>query len=217
MRFGINWPGIISDEAMESVFSRKADIEQKLSGEQNKLALLRESLAKADTLTNNMVTILNHFDERLHKLEDTILPVHRKTKDLQRLQDNIDKTTVAFDHVISYHHVARDVEPVLRQGPSRQVDRYLEFMDRLSQAVQFFSENNPDSPELNTVNQLFKAGRDKLEQEFQGLLNRHTKPVPPETLLTMGAGQRGATNSPPISSRATHKASTPFRRKRLGT
>ena len=32
--------------------------------------------------------ILNQFDERLHKLEDTILPLHRKTKDLQRLQDS---------------------------------------------------------------------------------------------------------------------------------
>uniref|UniRef100_H2ZQN4 Exocyst complex component 7 n=1 Tax=Ciona savignyi TaxID=51511 RepID=H2ZQN4_CIOSA len=130
----------------------------------------------------------NHFDERLHKLEDTILPVHRKTKDLQRLQDNIEKTLTSLDHVIGYHHVANDVEPVLRQGPSRQVDKYLHSMERLVKAVAFFSENNPDSPELNTVNTLFSNGKDGLEKEFQAQLSRHTKPMPPlkvEELIKM--------------------------------
>jgi len=35
--------------------------------------------------------------------------------------------------------------------PGGQVERYLECMGRLVEAITFFSQNNPDSPELNTV------------------------------------------------------------------
>lgn len=35
--------------------------------------------------------------------------------------------------------------------PGRQVDRYIALMEKLTKAVAFFKENNPDSPELNTV------------------------------------------------------------------
>ncbi|XP_039264976.2 exocyst complex component 7-like isoform X2 [Styela clava] len=170
---------------MDYGYSRKAEIERKLAEEQGKLAALKESLATADALTHNMVNILSHFDERLHKLEETIIPVHRETKDLQRLQDNIDKTIISFDDVISYHHVAKDIGLVLHQGPSRQVDRYIECMERLLNAVNFFKENNPDSPELNTVKQLFDVGKDKLESEFQGQLSRHSKPTQPDQLLRL--------------------------------
>uniref|UniRef100_F6WWX5 Exocyst complex component 7 n=1 Tax=Ciona intestinalis TaxID=7719 RepID=F6WWX5_CIOIN len=170
---------------MEQTQRRKQEIENRLSEEKKRSEMIKASLEKADQLTNSMVTILNQFDERLHKLEDTILPVHRKTKDLQRLQDNIEKTLSSLDHVISYHHVAHDVEPIVRQGPSRQVDKYLSCMERLVQAVNFFSENNPDSPELNTVNTLFTNGKDGLEKEFQAHLSRHTKPMPPQKVVEM--------------------------------
>lgn len=168
---------------MDYGFSRRQQIEEKLAEDNKKLSVLKESLAAADNLTSTMVSILNQFDERLLKLEETILPVHRKTKDLQRMRDNIDKTIVAFDHVISYHHVPRTVEPVLRRGPSRQVDRYIECMVKLSDAVKFFRENNPDSPELNNVVQLFDNGKEGLKKEFQSLLTRHTRPAQPQQLL----------------------------------
>lgn len=34
-------------------------------------------------------------------------------------------------------------------------------------------------------NQLFSTGKEGLEQEFRGQLNRHTKPVQPEQLLSL--------------------------------
>nr|CAB3243997.1 exocyst complex component 7 [Phallusia mammillata] len=160
---------------MEDVFPRKQEIEAKLFEEKQRSELIRDSLSKAQQLTDNMVTILSQFDDRLHTLEDTILPVHRKTKDLQRLQDNIEKTTSALDNVIGYHHVVHDVESVLRQGPNRQVEKFLSCMERLEQAITFFSKNNPDSPELNAVSSLFVSGKDSLEKEFKAQLSRQSK------------------------------------------
>ena len=166
-----------------SILARKLEIQEKLEERKLRSKMINDSLVEADKLTNNMVSILNQFDERLHKLENTVLPLHRKTKDLQRLQDNIEQTVKSLDHVISYHHTALDVEAILRQGPSGQVVKYLKCMGRLVEAIDFFSENNPDSPELNTVKTLYKNGKERLEKEFQTQLSRQSKPILPVRLL----------------------------------
>ncbi|XP_019616758.1 PREDICTED: exocyst complex component 7-like isoform X2 [Branchiostoma belcheri] len=194
---------------MEDLSAKKREIDEKLQMETQKLAFLKDSLNKSNQLTENMVSILESFSSRLHKLEDTIVPVHRDTKNLQKLQDNIDKTLSSLDHVISFYNVAKDVEQTIREGPygtpdplapkypsqesdsqppdgpTGRLESYLQSMDRVQNAVNFFSENNPGSPELHTVTQLFESGKDQLEREFRNLLTRHSRPVPAVTILDM--------------------------------
>lgn len=62
------------------------------------------------------VSILSSFESRLMKLENSIIPVHKQTENLQRLQENVEKTLSCLDHVISYYHVASDTEKVIREG-----------------------------------------------------------------------------------------------------
>uniref|UniRef100_A0A8B9DGW0 Exocyst complex component 7 n=1 Tax=Anser cygnoides TaxID=8845 RepID=A0A8B9DGW0_ANSCY len=61
-----------------------------------------------DQLTKNMVSILSSFESRLMKLENSIIPVHKQTENLQRLQENVEKTLSCLDHVISYYHVTQE-------------------------------------------------------------------------------------------------------------
>lgn len=62
------------------------------------------------------VSILSSFESRLMQLENSIIPVHKQTENLQRLQDNVDKTLSCMDHVISYYHVAKDTDRIIREG-----------------------------------------------------------------------------------------------------
>lgn len=50
------------------------------------------------------------------QLENSIIPVHKQTENLQRLQENVDKTLSCMDHVISYYHVAKDTDKIIREG-----------------------------------------------------------------------------------------------------
>lgn len=50
------------------------------------------------------------------QLENSIIPVHKQTENLQRLQENVDKTLSCMDHVISYYHVAKDTDRIIREG-----------------------------------------------------------------------------------------------------
>ncbi|XP_044309588.1 exocyst complex component 7 isoform X1 [Varanus komodoensis] len=169
----------------EEASARRREIEEKLKQEEETLSFIRESLEKSDQLTKNMVSILSSFESRLMKLENSIIPVHKQTENLQRLQENVEKTLFCLDHVISYYHVAKDTEKIIREGPTGRLEEYLGCMAKIQKAVEYFQDNNPDSPELNRVKSLFEKGKESLESEFRSLMTRHSKPVPPILILDL--------------------------------
>uniref|UniRef100_UPI003AAC4978 exocyst complex component 7 isoform X11 n=1 Tax=Centroberyx gerrardi TaxID=166262 RepID=UPI003AAC4978 len=167
----------------EDASARKREIEEKLKQEQETLSFIRENLEKSDQLTKGMVSILSSFESRLMQLENSIIPVHKQTENLQRLQENVDKTLSCMDHVISYYHVAKDTDRIIKEGPTGRLDEYLACIAKIQKAVEYFQDNNPDSPELNTVKARFEKGKELLEAEFRSLLTRYSKPVPPILIL----------------------------------
>ncbi|XP_075224863.1 exocyst complex component 7 isoform X2 [Lycorma delicatula] len=135
-----------------------------------------------------MVSILSSFEHRLARLEETILPVYNETGNLQRCQQNIEKTLSALDHVIAYYSVAQEVESIVRGGPSVSgLDEFLAAILKLQNALNYFEKNNPQSVELENVSSLFSAGGDALNREFKELLLKHSRPIPPITLLDLVA------------------------------
>ncbi|PNI30880.1 EXOC7 isoform 10, partial [Pan troglodytes] len=128
------------------------------------------------------------FESRLMKLENSIIPVHKQTENLQRLQENVEKTLSCLDHVISYYHVASDTEKIIREGPTGRLEEYLGSMAKIQKAVEYFQDNSPDSPELNKVKLLFERGKEALESEFRSLMTRHSKVVSPVLILDLISG-----------------------------
>ena len=90
----------------------------------------------------------------------------------------MEKTLQQLDRVISFHHVADEVEAKVREGPVASIEAYLKLLEKLHVAVEFFTQNNPGSVELSHVNELFETGLEMLQKEFLQLLKRHSKPVP---------------------------------------
>ena len=175
----------IETPALKEVKIRKQEIEEKLLEDKRKRNIIKENLDRADIITSQMVSTLDTFDDRLRKLEDTILPVHRQTKDLQRLQDNIEKTLSSLDHVISFHHVAREVKPIIQKPVGGDVSKYIDCMKKLQDAIKFFSDNSPGSLELNTVTSLYDRGNDMLATEFKTCLSRHCRDLSAESLMEL--------------------------------
>ncbi|OWK15287.1 hypothetical protein Celaphus_00001607 [Cervus elaphus hippelaphus] len=145
--------------------ARRREIEDKLKQEEETLSFIRDSLEKSDQLTKNM------------------------TENLQRLQENVEKTLSCLDHVISYYHVASDTEKIIREGPTGRLEEYLGSMAKIQKAVEYFQDNSPDSPELNKVKLLFERGKESLESEFRSLMTRHSKVVSPVLILDLIGGE----------------------------
>jgi len=115
------------------------------------LDLFKETLNKSNKQTKQMSGILSHFDERLSKLEETIGPVYKETENLQLKQENICQTLERLDYVIKFYTVANEVESMITSGPNNNFKSYLQNLDRLKEAIEYFERNNPESPELMNV------------------------------------------------------------------
>ncbi|KAG1684835.1 Exocyst complex component 7 [Nymphon striatum] len=157
------------------------------------LKLLEETLSRSTQLTDGMVGILTSFEDRLMKLEQTILPVYQETGNLQRRQENIEKTLSSLDHVIAYHNVGKQVENIIKDGPNDRIDQFIESLSNVNNAIEYFEDNNPESTELaNLVKMitvvidlfsifkqtLFDSGSDALQREFRAILTKHSNPTP---------------------------------------
>ena len=51
--------------------------------------MLKECLKKSSNNTQNMLGILTSFENRLQRLENTIVPVYKETENLRRRQESI--------------------------------------------------------------------------------------------------------------------------------
>lgn len=80
------------------------------------IELLAQNQRKLGSLTNRMTSILSGFDRRLIKLESSMLPIHRSTQTLIRIQDNVDNVLHSLNKTLGHYDVLQDEEPILRQG-----------------------------------------------------------------------------------------------------
>ncbi|XP_065184295.1 exocyst complex component 7-like isoform X2 [Sycon ciliatum] len=173
----------------ESVVSRRLEYEEKLERDRQNLQNIKDAMAKSAALSTNMASILNSFEDRLLRLENSVQPVYRRTQTLTRLQDNVAITLRELGSIVEYHHVADEVDQPIRDGPIvGDIESYLKLMDRVDKAKSFFQENNPGSMELANSAETFKIGVEKLLKEFRTILQQNGKTVPVKLMMDMAAG-----------------------------
>ncbi|CAG9858156.1 unnamed protein product [Phyllotreta striolata] len=173
---------------MNIIDERKVEISNKLKKEQANLSLLQERLTKSAQLTEGISSILNNFEQRLSRLEHTILPVYIETETLRTAQTNIEPTLRLLDNVISHFEVSSDVEHIVERGPGEggtDLQSYMNALERLSKAQKYFEKNIPQSVELINVTSLFLKGSDKLNTEFKTILDKYNTPILPVVLLDL--------------------------------
>ncbi|XP_060523354.1 exocyst complex component 7 isoform X2 [Cylas formicarius] len=167
---------------------REHEITNKLEKEQANLSLLQERLLKSGQITKSIGNILNTFEQRLSRLEETIVPVYNETESLQKAQYNIDRTLQLLDNVVSYYEVSSEVEHIIERGPGEghaELDTYIEALNRLDNAQKYFEKNIPQSVELINVSSFFHKGSDRLNAEFKIILDKYNTPLLPVVLLEL--------------------------------
>ena len=163
----------------------KEDVEERLRVEEDAVAYLESKIQQSSEIASNMTNVLESFEERLTKLEATILPVYQETENLQRRQENIDKTLEALDHVIDFYNVSKEVDPVVKAGPgaANNLEEFLATMSRLRSSLDYFEKSNPQSIELENIKHLYETGGDALNREFGEILKKHSIATPACELL----------------------------------
>ncbi|GAB4856290.1 hypothetical protein Ancab_014218 [Ancistrocladus abbreviatus] len=148
--------------------------------------LVRDSLQKSQTITDNMVSILGSFDHRLSSLETAMRPTQIRTHSIRRAHENIDKTLKAAELILGQFDLSRQAEAKILRGPHEDLESYLQAIEQLKANVQFFSNNKSFKSAdgaLNHVNNILSKAISKLEDEFRNLLTIYSKPVEPDRLF----------------------------------
>ncbi|CAI9779806.1 unnamed protein product [Fraxinus pennsylvanica] len=149
-------------------------------------ALMRESMQKSQSVTDNMVTILGSFDHRLSALETAMRPTQLRTHSIRRAHENIDKTLKVAEAILGQFDLKRQAEAKILRGPHEDLESYLEAVDQLRSIVRFFSGNKSLKSSIGVINQannLLGKAIFKLEEEFRQLLTSYSKPVEPDRLF----------------------------------
>ncbi|GFZ02529.1 exocyst subunit exo70 family protein A2 [Actinidia rufa] len=152
----------------------------------DRAAFLRESLQKSQTITDNMVSILGSFDQRLSALETAMRPTQIRTHSMRRAHENIDKTLKAAEVFLGQFDLSRQAEAKILRGPHEDLESYLEAVDQLRSIVRFFSSNKGLKSSVGVINHasnLLSKAILKLEEEFRQLLTSYSKPVEPDRLF----------------------------------
>ena len=96
------------------------------------MELLEQNQRRLGNLTSRMTTILNGFDRRLIRLESSILPIHKSTQILSRINTNVEAVQRNLEQNIRHYGIEIQGEPFLRQGPDPQNPwAYMEAIQRV--------------------------------------------------------------------------------------
>lgn len=163
-----------------------SQIESKLEQESGCLSQLKDHVDKYHDLSSSMSTILTKFEQRLGKLEETILPVYNQTEHLQKRQKNLQTTLQCLESVLSHYEASQEQCNLIHLGPSEgDVTEFLSGLDKLKRAKDYFLNNNPQSVELENVTSLFNTGCTTLENHYKALLKKYSIPLKPVDLLDL--------------------------------
>lgn len=163
-----------------------SQIESKLEQESGSISQLKDHVDKYHDLSNSMSAILTKFEQRLGKLEQTILPVYNQTEHLQKRQKNLQVTLQSLESVLSHYEASQEQCNLIHLGPSEgDIDDFLTGLDKLKRAKDYFLNNNTQSVELENVTSLFNTGCATLENHYKALLKKYSTPLKPVDLLDL--------------------------------
>uniref|UniRef100_A0A1A9ZRX5 SAM domain-containing protein n=1 Tax=Glossina pallidipes TaxID=7398 RepID=A0A1A9ZRX5_GLOPL len=158
----------------------------KLEKETSNSVLLKERVEKYHDLSTQMSEILKVFEQRLGKLEQSILPVYQETEQLQKRQQNLEATLNCLETVLAHYDVSQDVCNLVHQGPNEgNVGVFLEALGRLRSAMEYFLHHNSQSVELENVTSLFNTGCESLNNHYRMLLKKNGSALKPVELLDL--------------------------------
>ncbi|BGP16810.1 hypothetical protein JCM10213_004658 [Rhodosporidiobolus nylandii] len=99
------------------------------------LTLLQQSLARSAKISDRMSGVLGALDDRLAKLEKSLVPIYKETGRLTRVGKNLESTMRSIDGLLGHHDLVEREEGLIKAGPKPDdLQPYLSAIDRLVSA-----------------------------------------------------------------------------------
>ena len=67
------------------------------------------------------------------------------------MNSDLDLTLQGLDTVLDHYKISQEVCDIVHRGPEDNIENFLEALDKLKKAKEYFLSNNPNSVELENV------------------------------------------------------------------
>ncbi|PKI83118.1 hypothetical protein MVES_002735 [Malassezia vespertilionis] len=142
------------------------------------MELLEQNQKRLGNLTSRMTTILNGFDRRLVKLESSILPIHRSTQLLSKINSNIGFTQQELGRSLGHYNAVVDEEAAILRGPNaRDPWPYLETIQRLITEVNAKSTNPRSAQMQSKMETLIDLGARNVAELVRAYTTAESRPI----------------------------------------
>ncbi|GAA5878999.1 hypothetical protein JCM3774_004463 [Rhodotorula dairenensis] len=96
------------------------------------LTLLQQSLNRSAKITTKISGVLGQLDDRLARLEKSLVPIYKQTGRLTRVSKNIEATVRSIDGLLGHNDLVEREQGLIRAGPNPDdLKPYLASLDRL--------------------------------------------------------------------------------------
>ncbi|KWU44036.1 hypothetical protein RHOSPDRAFT_18615 [Rhodotorula sp. JG-1b] len=96
------------------------------------LTLLQQSLNRSAKITGKMSGVLGQLDDRLARLEKSLVPIYKQTGRLTRVSKNIEATMRSIDGLLGHNDLVEREQGLIKAGPNPgDLKPYLASLDRL--------------------------------------------------------------------------------------
>uniref|UniRef100_A0ACD5Y3I2 Uncharacterized protein n=1 Tax=Avena sativa TaxID=4498 RepID=A0ACD5Y3I2_AVESA len=151
-----------------------------------KASQLREAMRRSEAVRAESAATAASVGGRMAAVDDAVRPAQARTSSASRVHDNVAKSLQAVQDIVRQFDLVREAESVILAGPSKGMGAYLDAVDKLTGADDFFTSKiscKAGDDVLRRVDELLPKAAIELENEFSRLLSKCSKPVELEILL----------------------------------
>ncbi|GAA5966551.1 hypothetical protein JCM8115_006864 [Rhodotorula mucilaginosa] len=129
------------------------------------LTLLQQSLNRSAKITGKMSGVLGQLDDRLARLEKSLVPIYKQTGRLTRVSKNIEATMRSIDGLLGHNDLVEREQGLIKAGPKPDdLKPYLASLDRLVAASEALRKTDSTPAAAATTAQGSEANRSRAGQ-----------------------------------------------------
>ncbi|EFA80924.1 exocyst complex subunit 7 [Heterostelium album PN500] len=170
----------------------KSTSDEQLENDSRDLQFLKESLGKTNSLANQMVFILDRFNDGLSSLEHDVAPINASMKEWSTIYNNINLTMDSIRSVLERFDLSK-IEQKIREGAKGDYVSYMATLDNVVQSIDFLQANHnykAADKALATLKELKSTGLSELESNFKSLLLKISNIIDPTTIGQLPSSKR---------------------------
>ncbi|KAL6651646.1 hypothetical protein ACP70R_010571 [Stipagrostis hirtigluma subsp. patula] len=151
-----------------------------------KAELLRNSIQSSRAVQRDAAASFASITSHMAAIDDAMQPAQARTYDASRVHDNVRRSLRAAELIVRRLEHVKEAEHVILNGPRKGFSAYLDAVDKLRSVENFFGSKRSCGTSGNVlkhVDELLSKAAVELENQFQRLLSKCSKPVELECLF----------------------------------